>query len=482
MNTQTLRHLALGSSQLEASKPPELSWRDFLIMLLHIAAEIEHGLMVEYLYAAYSLGGEQVPPRHRPKVQRWRDAILTVAKEEMGHLLCVQNALCLVGGPINLDREDYPWDTPYYPFPFKLEPLSLGSLSCYVFAEMPLETPEGKGAARRYRQFQRKERARIIRAVRRRSPGERPHRVGEIYETIIALMGDEARIPDSCFDSTSYEVQASWDDWGRGYRPPPRLLDPEGSLEGPPAPRRGSSVIVRRMATRSQAVSALKEVSGQGEAPHLAPHAMDEPSHFDRFLGIYQGFERIEGWQPARDVPVNPTTVDPGHGQREGTYIESERSRAWAHLFNVRYRMLLTYLGHSFRLARAGRQDVPSVRAAVMHRVFGEMYNLKTIAGILVRLPLREPDDGRRRSGGPRWAGPPFEMPYSLELPAGESDCWRLHQDLLVGSEHLCLRLLRDAPPDGDRYLRSLADLDRQSMAWIDRMLAGAEGNGRYRV
>ena len=32
-------------------------------MLLQIGAEIEHALMVEYLYAAYSLGGSQVPSR-----------------------------------------------------------------------------------------------------------------------------------------------------------------------------------------------------------------------------------------------------------------------------------------------------------------------------------------------------------------------------------------------------------------------------------
>ena len=120
MRTQTLRHLSVEPAPLEHAKPPELSWRDYLIMLLHIGAEIEHGLMVEYLYAAYSLGGDQVPARQRARVQGWRDTILTVAVEEMGHLLCVQNLLCLLGGPLNFEREDYPWDTPYYPFPFRL--------------------------------------------------------------------------------------------------------------------------------------------------------------------------------------------------------------------------------------------------------------------------------------------------------------------------------------------------------------------------
>ena len=477
MRTQTLRHLSVEPAPLEHAKPPELSWRDYLIMLLHIGAEIEHGLMVEYLYAAYSLGGDQVPARQRARVQGWRDTILTVAVEEMGHLLCVQNLLCLLGGPLNFEREDYPWDTPYYPFPFRLEPVSLGSVACYVFAEMPFEAPKGREAARRYREFQREDRAKILRLVRRRSRGEQPHRVGEIYEAIHELMADESRIPDSCFDGSTYEVQASWDEWGRRHGPPPRRLDAEGSLEGPQPSRRGGQVIVGRAATRSQAVALLEAVSGQGEAPHLRAHEMEEPSHFDRFLGVYQGLERVDGFAPARAVPTDPTTIHPSHGRREGTYIESERSREWAHLFNIRYRMLLTYLAHTYRLARTGDPDVPSARAAVMHRVFGEMYNLKTIAGILVRLPLR--DGGAARRGEPRFAGPTFEMPYTVRLPAADIDCWRLHQDLLASAGELTGRLLRDAPPDGEAYLRTLRDLDAQSHAWLESVLAGNGARGR---
>jgi len=70
-------------------------------------------------------------------VEGWRNSILAVGKEEMGHLLTVQNVLALLGGPVSLDREDYPWDSPFYPAPFRLAPLGLGTLAIYVFAEMP---------------------------------------------------------------------------------------------------------------------------------------------------------------------------------------------------------------------------------------------------------------------------------------------------------------------------------------------------------
>jgi len=56
-----------------------MSWPDYLIMLLHTGAEIEHCLMVQYLYAAYSLGGDKVPQQYQTMVRRWRESILTTS-------------------------------------------------------------------------------------------------------------------------------------------------------------------------------------------------------------------------------------------------------------------------------------------------------------------------------------------------------------------------------------------------------------------
>src|SRR5215216_5669538 len=113
---------------------PAMSPRDEAIFLLHTAAEIEHALMVQYLYAAWSL-----PPQAPMAVQRWRRDILQVAREEMAHFASVQNLLRFVGGPLNFDREDFPFRTELYPFPFRLERLSRVSLARYVTAEMPAQ-------------------------------------------------------------------------------------------------------------------------------------------------------------------------------------------------------------------------------------------------------------------------------------------------------------------------------------------------------
>jgi hypothetical protein len=256
------------------------------------------------------------------------------------------------------------------------------------------------------------------------------------------------------------------------------MLDAGGSLDGAAKVREASMPVVRqahvmvdRVATRAQAVAALTALSHQGEAPVLATSETDEPSHFDRFLGIYQEYDALtdkDKWQPARPVPTNPATLQDPDAPNDG-YISRRHSQEWASLFNLRYRMLLKYLAHTFRLARTMPGDTPNLRAMVMHRVFGEMYNLKTLAGILVRLPRRD------AAADPARAGPPFEIPYSLDLPDGELERWIRHRDLVRSSQRLCSKLA--AHPHTNKseraYLNALIGLDSQTDTWIGGILAG---------
>ena len=483
------------------TKPEDMTWRDYLVMLLHIGSELEHGLMVQYLYAAYSLGGDHVESAGRARVRKWQDLILTVAREEMGHLLTVQNLLCLVGGPVSFSRHDFPWDTPFYPFPFKFEPLSKKSLATYIFAEMPgnfdyLESHYKDSVwGDRAKYFVEHDVPFIKETVKEWVKQGNAHPVGEVYHLIIDIISNPDLIPDSEFRPETYPLQASWDDWGRGYRPKPAT--PSG--DPPPADIAKANVIIERAATRTEALYALREIMDQGEVSPLKPRkkkragvAVDptpagELSHFERFVEMFQQFEKKEGhpgWNPVRNVPLNPTTtVAPPPDSRRGAFhptaITAKSSLKWAHLFNVRYRLLLAYLTHTFRLARVVPPDQPNTRGAVMHRIFGEMYNLKTIAGILVCLPLTD------KANDPRRAGPPFQMPDTTELPLDEIDCWRLHRDIIRNSIELGEALLNPAdshlttaPPAAESYLRALRNADQQAIVWIDTVLAGLRANG----
>ena len=250
-----------------------------------------------------------------------------------------------------------------------------------------------------------------------------------------------------------------------------------------------ATLIVERVATRTDALYAVSEIAGQGENPELRPRKGEEPSHFMRFKKIMHQFDQklktAKDWSPARRVPINPTTpatIDPENPPPGRTVIACPASAKWAELFNCRYRMLLTFLTHTFRLARIVDPDVPNTRGAIMHRIFGEMYNLKAISGILVRMPLTpDPDDPRR-------AGPPFEMPYSLVLPPDEIDCWRLHRDIIGRSKALCDSLLDSAtdflaatPPEGRAFVQTLRNSDANAITWVDTVLGGLRENGAKR-
>ncbi len=391
----------LGKTAPAAPEPVKIplgfSAHDYAVFLLHIAAEIEHGLLVQYLFAAYSLGGPQVPEEHQPNVRKWQTVLFGIAKEEMGHFVTVQNVLKLLGGALNLERNDYPWDVPFAPFQFSLQPLSRRLLARYVYIESPSPEnwPEKDADLKKE----------IIDLAFGGDPSS-SHRVGELYDRIVAVIGDKNLIPDCLFHEDTLPFQASWAEWGRGYR--------DGSKGSIAPDAETPDVLVLTAYSRQTAIDALKAVAEQGEAASGDAKTI-ELSHFQRFLEIYRAFPGEKEWQPCRKIACNPRAVGNEHGDPDTTFIANEVSRQWAELLNLRYRMLLSYLTHSFRLSgEPGSGDIRA-RGAVLNRTFGEMYNLRAISGILVGLPCGGKDPELR-------AGPTFELPYTLTLPVLERD------------------------------------------------------------
>jgi hypothetical protein len=431
------------------SLPPGFTGHDYATLLLHIGAEVEHALLVEYLFAAYSLGGPQVPEEHRETVQKWQTVLLGIAKEEMAHFVTVQNVLRLIGSPLNLEREDFPWDVEFAPFKFTLEKLSRESLARYVYIEAP--EPDAWPDDAKHDQEE------IIRLAK--TGGIEVNQVGKLYREMIRVLSDSALVPESAFQSATMPYQASWDEWGRGYR--------DGARGGAEPGANTPDLIIAKAYSRGSAVAALEAVAEQGEAADTDA-ATGEQSHFRRFFDIWKHYPtEADGWSPVRDLAVNPTTVEhlPGTG-----YIADDRVRDWGHLLNLRYRMLLTYLAHSFRLSGADTANpAAEARGFVLHATFGEMYNLRVISNLLVAKPLGD--------GSGAHAGPPFEMPYSMELPPREADAWRLHIELVDGSLALIKTIECSAEPGERAYLETLRAVDERRRAALCEIVAGAGGH-----
>src|SRR5437899_2402660 len=132
-----LSRAALESGVMDevAGAPTDTIYRDFAnpyletVRLLREAADIEHALMVQYLYAAFS-----VRDRYAGIVgvaSGSGDGILTVAVQEMEHLDAVNRTLVMLGAAPNLTSQEFPYETDLYPFPMDLTRLTRDSLAKY---------------------------------------------------------------------------------------------------------------------------------------------------------------------------------------------------------------------------------------------------------------------------------------------------------------------------------------------------------------
>lgn len=439
--------------------------------LLHTAAEVEHALMAQYLCASFSLGPPfegAVPADAVQLATRWRGLLLRTAREEMGHLMTVQNLLRLIGGRINLEREDFPFRKELYPFPFTLEPFAPVSLAKYIAAEMPeIENPTP-------------EMQEII-ALATQGAGMSVNRVGVLYALLTAIFSRKEEV--SAF-AASDDPWLSWvglinEAANTEFAESEQHLGDEDFLPGTESAQASpedwggdSTLFVRVVRDRAEALAALREIALQGEGlpPGQGP---PEDSHFQRFMDIHAGFPLQGQWMPARSIAVNPTLPRPGQPLTPNT-ITNPRSQKWARLFDLRYAILLMGLAHFLEVEgplylEAGPQKGDRTPRGYLHLwVFNEMRRLHKLGRKLSQLPRREdPLDGAR-------AGAPFTLPLTLELPPGEPARWKLHRDNFEASLRLVDELLQAGSGDEtDPFLHALIAADSQCLAIAESQMEG---------
>lgn len=390
--------------------------------LLTRAAEIEHGLLIQYLYAAYSIDGSLSGPRE------WASDIIDIAIQEMFHLLSVQNLLLAVGADLYFDRENYPVQPgpdSIYPFPFALEPLTTCSLAKYVVAESPVDLPPPGDPLRA--------KLEEIRAEANCSALMTINHVGLIYAKLYWLfmpddesVGIWADFPVEAFRS----AQPGWHLKPGDYKAENLSEDvqPDPNDEGWEADPDNGRIAHRVLNAPGDALAAIHQIAIQGEgvAGRHAPNApAAELSHFDRFLKAFdelKGFSDPAGRKPVLDVPKNPHTGDVPQdaATADDGRITHPTSLLWARLFNARYQILLHKLALAMGQKVSEDDGSNAGRASLIEDAIGdEMRNfIRRIAAKLVKSPrLAGQTDVET---GPR-AAPPFELPIEA-LPEGRAD------------------------------------------------------------
>jgi len=169
-----------------------------LTRLLREATEIEHALMLQYLYAAFSLKPDyaDIAGTGAPG----STDLIGVAVQEMQHLATVNRLLAALGAAPNLVRQEFPYEPAIYPFEFSLEPLSRKSLAKYIYAEAPSDIFLPAASP--------KNRAFAGTVMKLLGPGVRVNHLGSLYDAIIGRLEDFAATkPGDKLDAANWLVQ-----------------------------------------------------------------------------------------------------------------------------------------------------------------------------------------------------------------------------------------------------------------------------------
>jgi hypothetical protein len=116
--------------------------REHLWWLLAQAAQLEHMIMCQYLFAEFSLiAADGLSPEQAETVDRWRAGLRSIAVEEMLHLALVANLMSAIGAAPTFGRPNFPRRSGYFPAGVQLDLLPFGEPALLHF--LYLERPEG---------------------------------------------------------------------------------------------------------------------------------------------------------------------------------------------------------------------------------------------------------------------------------------------------------------------------------------------------
>jgi len=378
--------IATRGGQAPSEAPFVIEHREALIYILCQAAELEHGIMTQYLFAAFSLkqsADQGLSDAEAAAVQRWRRQILHIAAEEMLHLALVQNLLSAIGAAPHLTRPNFPQPANHYPAGVHLALLPFGeqALRHFMFLERPegmaLHDAEGLAAYNRA--------APLVQAGDIVPRGQDFATIGHLYRSIEAGI---THLADKYGEDSLFVG-------------PPRAQATAKHFSWP------ELVAVTDAASAQRAIDEILE---QGEGPRGAW----QDAHFGQFVAILDEFEQLRqanrAFDPARPViaaNVRPSERDPGC-----PLVTNPNAKRVMDLFNVCYEILLLAFQRFFAHTEESDAQLAALAdatVALMVRVVGPLGDLITTL-----------------SAGPEYpgqtAGPSFELFY-------ESDYLLPHRD-----------------------------------------------------
>jgi hypothetical protein len=399
-------------------RPKKFDRVGFALSLLRAGAEIEHSLAVQYLYAAYSIS-ETSSVRGNITAIAWKRDLRLVAREEMAHLVTVQNLLRALGAEPHLNRGPLHRNEHKLPLPFKLERLNKVSLGKFVLFESPGSN-----------QILEDDMAEVEKI--HKSLGNKFLRVGSIYAALYWLfMENEEPGPDWPF--APEDVSEFKEQYPRKYHLKKKDFVSVKKYTDKAATAKEwgifeSTTHVDGGSPRESALASLRWIMSQGEGPNAI-----EDSHFNRLLKMYREFKKTRARSLIMNVPDNPRIkgFEGGGetGKEEGELIANPKSERWGVQFNLRYQFMLLDILDSLNQSQ---RNMTKKRLMLARWSREEMEFVKKIGQMLPRMFL-----GRKAK---QRAGAPFQTVFLPETPVKRD---RVRKQLLEASSK-CLAVLRN--------------------------------------
>lgn len=406
----------------ERRKPRPITTKPQLVAALKEASEIEQQLMIQYLYAAFSLKkrpDERCSPAQWELVRRWGSTLLMVARSEMEHLALVNGLLSALGETPWFSRENIPRQSRYFqsanmaPFkapsgevtpcdiPFVFERFNLATMGRFVCAESPsYETLKQSGEPIPWWCFGTAERPCAGTAPRAGGAAAAAYPLSRSH--LAALQGLQApqgaqgapapgadSIQPGTIQELYDEIQAAI------HRLPAAELftgDPNRQVFVPIE----YQINIFPITGVDSADTALQLIVEEGEGIDAPP---DYQSHYRRFTDVraelVAQLAADERFDPSLPLPFNPRLED----------VTNPLARELFELFNYTYAtlvFLLTSLYRNFQPA-ASQTGYPFFSLALQEAAFGPMMTM------LVR-PLAEVMAYTKSGDGDHTTGPDYHL------------------------------------------------------------------------
>ena len=415
--------------------------REELIYMLSEAASLEHMIMCQYLFAAFSLKrniNEGITEEQLEAIQRWERQISQVATQEMLHLTLVNNLLSSIGSIPFFGRPNFPQHARYYPPGVQLALLPFGqdALQHFLF----LERPEGMDL----------EDAPEFEVLSIPKPSL------EIDTGQIVPQAQDFATVGHLYRGLEQGFRYLVDKYGEGqvFIGPLRAQATQKHFAWPQ---------IITVTDLSSAVKAIETIIEQGEGAR----GDWREAHYGKFLQIAQEYRELKEqdphFEPAR--PVIAAYVRHPSDTSHFRLISDPLTAEISELFNASYQVLLQVLLRYFIHGTESDEELTILSNVAVDTMF---LLIKPLGELLTRLPVGPELPGKM-------VGPSFEMYRAGNILPHRFGAWTILHERLLELATYSKRLLEQS--GAPQELASIGTNARQLADTLARPLSAMTPN-----